>query len=329
MLEESIRLKEKLVIIYGVRRVGKTSLLHVFLNEKKVPYILVDVRDIYSENGYISLPAICEALISEFERFTGRLGFNERNIFDGDSHESLTKVLRTINEWSANKRMNFVIAFDEAQYLRLGGKTKYDGIIAWSLDNLSNVGYILTGSEIGMLKDFLNYEDAKAMLYGRFKTEITLGRFDGELGKQFLRKGFKEQKLKIEEAELDNAIAQLDGIAGWLTYYGYYRGVKKLPYSKAMENVYNEGSKIVLDEVNRLLSKSRGRYLSLLKAIAEGIGSWAEIKRYITAKSGSISDTRLSSLLDSLIKFGFIEKIENTYKITDPMLLHEMKKLSL
>lgn len=328
-LGESIRLGERLVVIYGVRRVGKTSVLHVFLNEKKVPYILIDIRDIYFENGYVSLPVICENIINEFEGFIGKLGFETDKIFDAGAYESLTKTLKAINEWSKGRKLNFVIAFDEAQYLRLGGKTKYDGIIAWSMDNLSNITYILTGSEIGVLKDFLNYEDVKAPLYGRFRNEITVGRFDAERSKKFLSKGFEEQGLKVEKVELDNVVAQIDGIAGWLTYYGYFRSVKKLAYEKAMERVYAEGSKITMDEVDRLLSKSRGRYLHLLKAVAEGIDSWAEIKRYITAKAGKIPDTRLASLLDSLLKFGFIEKDGNSYRIVDPILLHGLKKISL
>jgi hypothetical protein len=328
-LAESIRLRERLVVIYGVRRVGKTSILRVFLNEKKAPYILIDIRDIYFENGYVSLPVICENIINEFEGFIGKLGFETGKTFDSSAYESLTKTLKTINEWSGSKKLSFVIAFDEAQYLRLGGKTKYDGIIAWSVDNLPNITYILTGSEIGVLKDFLNYEDVKAPLYGRFRNEITVGKFAAERSREFLSKGFEEQGLKVEKAELDDAVAQIDGIAGWLTYYGYYRVVKKLPREKAMGKVYTEGSKIAMGEVERLLSKSRGRYLHLLKAMAEGIDSWAEIKRYITAKAGKISDTRFASLLDSLLKFGFIEKDGNSYRIVDPILLHGLKKLSL
>ncbi len=328
-LWEAVRLKERLVVIYGVRRVGKTSVLRVFLNEKRVPYILIDIRDIYFENGYVSLPVICGNVISEFEGFIGKLGFETDKIFDAGAYESLTKALRAINGWSISNKLNFVIAFDEAQYLRLGGKTKYDGIIAWSMDNLSNITYILTGSEIGMLKDFLNYEDVKAPLYGRFRNEITIGRFDTERSKEFLSKGFEEQGLKVGKAELSDVVAQIDGIAGWLTYYGYCRSVKKLPFGRAIEKVYAEGSKITMDEVGRLLSKSRGRYLNLLKAVAEGIDSWAEIKRYITAKAGKIPDTRLASLLDSVLKFGFIEKDGNSYKIIDPILLQGLKKLSL
>ncbi len=94
-----------------------------------------------------------------------------------------------------------------------------------------------------------------------------------------------------------------------------------------MEKVYKEGSEIVMDEIDKLLSRSKGRYLNILKAIAEGIDSWAAIKRYLTVKSGKIPDIRFTSLLHSLLKFGFIEKQGDSYKLIDPILLHELKKI--
>lgn len=326
LLEESVRLKEQLIIIYGVRRVGKTSLLHVFLNEKKIPYILLDVRDAYFESGYVSLPVICERVIGEFQAFTDKLGLG-RIEFGADAYESLTKTLRAIDEWCKDKKTHFVMAFDEAQYLRLGGKTRYDGVIAWSLDNLPNITYVLTGSEVGMLKDFLRYDDVKAPLYGRFKSEISVNRFDHAKSMEFLREGFREQGVEVEDEELQGAIGKIDGIAGWLTYYGHYRGVKRLAYGKAIDKVYAEGSEIVMAEIGGLLSKSRRRYLYLLKAIAEGIDSWANIKRYVVAGSGTISDTRFTVLLESLVKFGFVEKEGMSYKITDPVTAYSVRRM--
>lgn len=110
-LGNSIRSKEKLIVIYGVRRVGKTSLLHVFLNEKEVPYILIDIRDIYFEEGYISLPSICSKIINEFTDFTkNKLGIDTEGIFDSNAYESLTKTLKIINNWCKDKHLNFVIS---------------------------------------------------------------------------------------------------------------------------------------------------------------------------------------------------------------------------
>ncbi|WP_234394319.1 hypothetical protein [Thermococcus piezophilus] len=60
--------------------------------------------------------------------------------------------MEALNEYGEEKR-RVVIAFDEAQYLRFGGATKYDGIIAYAVDNLKNLTFILTGSEVGLLFD--------------------------------------------------------------------------------------------------------------------------------------------------------------------------------
>ena len=66
------------------------------------------------------------------------------------------------------------------------------------------------------------------------------------------------------------------------------------------------------------------RYLYILKAIAEGINSWAEIKSYVTSKSGNIADTRFAYLLDALIKPGFVDKTAGRYSITDPVMRKAM-----
>lgn len=325
-IADAIKNKEKLVVIYGLRRVGKTSLLHVFLNEKEIPYVLIDVRSLYLENGYVSMQTLCKAITNEFEGFVEKTGLAMKHPFETEDYEDITKALKKINRWCIEKSVIFVIAFDEAQYLRFGGRTKYDMLIAWSIDNISNIAYILTGSEIGMLKEFLKYNDVKAPLYGRFRDEIAIERFDEKNGKEFLIRGFDEVHIKPSEEELNDTIAKIDGIAGWLTYYGNYRGVKKLSHNAAIQKVYAEGSKVALAELYSLIAKSRNRYLHILKAIANGIDSWAGIKDYVSFKYGKISDARFSSLLESLVKFGFVEKTERLYKIMDPVLLRAIKE---
>lgn len=46
--------KERLIIIYGVRRVGKTSLLKVALSEAAIPYAYIDIRGMYDKSGNVS-----------------------------------------------------------------------------------------------------------------------------------------------------------------------------------------------------------------------------------------------------------------------------------
>ena len=218
----------------------------------------------------------------EFEEFVEKLGISPNVSFKADVYENIIATLKAINQWCAGKSVRFVIAFDEAQYLRFGGRVKYDMMIAWSIDNLSNIAYILTGSEVGVLKEFLKYSNIKAPLYGRFRDEIIVERFSEENGKEFLTKGFSEAHIKPVESELYDTIEKIGGIAGWLTYYGNYRAIKKLSHKIAIEKVYSEGSKIVIGELDSLIAKSRNRYLYILKAMSNDITSWSGIKDYIT-----------------------------------------------
>ena len=84
----------------------------------------------------------------------------------------------------------------------------------------------MTGSEVGLLFDFLKFNAPNAPLFGRYHHDIVLGRFSPELSAEFLRRGFDEGEVKVSEREIKGAIEELDGIVGWLALYGYVRGMK-------------------------------------------------------------------------------------------------------
>lgn len=324
---------ERLTVVYGLRRVGKTSLIHAFLNKKEAPYMLIDARRIYQEHASIPKGALYEAVSAEFIDFVEKLGLETVESLTQKyplifADKKLSSLLKGMNDWCRDGRLVYVIVFDEAQYLRFGGSVRYDMLLAWSIDNLSNLSYVLTGSEVGMLKEFLKYDDVDAPLYGRFRNEIVLGKFDKEMSKDFLAEGFKETHKRIAPSEISAAADSIDGIAGWLTYYGYYRGVKGMDHEEALGKVFEEGSQLSTKEIEGLISKSRKRYVLALKAIAAGNANWAEIKMYVTVKGGAISDTRLGALLQSLVKFGIIEKTrDDSYVTNDPIIAHAIKKL--
>ncbi len=326
-LEGALKRRERLIVVYGLRRVGKTSLIRAMLNEKEFPYIFIDLKEIYYEHTSVPLSALAEAMAEEFVKFASGLGLDPENFSGGLIDNSITSLLKGINEWCKGKGVFFVIALDEAQYLRYAGRVRYDGIIAWSVDNLSNIAYVLTGSEIGMLRDFLRYEDANAPLYGRFRDEIYLDRFGRKESTGFLSAGFKKSGVKATEAEIEDAVESIGGIVGWLAYYGYYRCALGLDHKEAVAKVFEEGSRILANEVGRLIARSRRRYIYVLKAIANGIDRWSEIKPYVSAKGERVSDTILSSLLRNLVKLGLVEKVGETYAINDPIEARMIKKL--
>jgi len=68
-----------------------------------------------------------------------------------------------------------VIVLDEAQELR--AYPQWRNLLAWSSDTLENVTFVVTGSEVGVLEDFLQLSDADSPLHGRARLKIKLSRF--------------------------------------------------------------------------------------------------------------------------------------------------------
>ncbi|AFL65938.1 AAA family ATPase [Desulfurococcus amylolyticus] len=336
---ESLHLNERLIIVSGPRRIGKTSFIRVALSESKYPYLIIDVREIHGVYGSVSKYSLYSK-IAEFLTSQMRLSKKLSSIFldfikrikifkvSGISIEvipakrlpDVTVLLRSLDECSAENDTRFILAFDEAQYLRFSGGVRYDEIIAWSIDNLENITIVVTGSEVGVLKDFLRLENPESPLYGRYRREIVLERYTRDKSLEFLEKGFSELSLQVQRSELEEAVDLVDGIPGWLTLYGYYRGVRRLGHSEALTAVFSEGSKFIKDEVTRIIASSRGRYLGILEAIARGARTWKQIKVYLMYRTGPITDARFTELLTTLVKYGLVVKTNNEYKIADPVL---------
>ncbi len=345
-LLKAVRLGEQLIIVYGIRRIGKSSLVKVAMRELPLPYVLIDVRKIYFRANMVTEQYLVEEIVDVFRKhmkWYEKIGFNIREVLGKvkkvrvkdyeieiapPAKLSIIKLLEAVDSWCGRHGSKFIFVFDEAQYLRFSN-IRYDGILAWAIDNLDNISFILTGSEVGVLRDFLRIEDAKAPLYGRYRREMYLKRFSEEESTGFLRTGFKELGVRVTDREVAEAVEILDGIVGWLTYYGYYRGIVGLSHKEAVNKVLHEGSKLVLSELEKIIAPSRRRYLAILKAIAQGAESWSDIKAYVTVRTGHISDKRFTELLKKLAKYGYIAKENNKYRILDPIVRETCKALEI
>ena len=186
----------------------------------------------------------------------------------------------------------------------------------------------MTGSEVGVLRDFLRLDDPKSPLFGRYVHEIKLDRFTPEQSMEFLRRGFSELGMSVSDDELSEVVKYVNGIPGWLTLYGHYRGVVGLGHREALAKVFDLGTKLVMEELSKVIAPSRRRYLAILEAVTHGMSRWSQIKTYVTAKTGPITDRRFTDLLTKLVKYSILEKKNNKYKITDPMTQHALKHLS-
>lgn len=340
---EAIELGETLILLLGIRRLGKSSLLNVALSESGKPFSKIDVRSLYFTHGSIPQELLARKLLEGFlKSLKGRdkvrmelvnalsrvKGVKVSGIqVEFDEKPDLAGLLERLDAWGEKTGRRVIIAFDEAQYLRLSG-IRYDGLIAYAVDNLPNLTFVLTGSEVGMLHDFIGLDNPKKPLFGRYAREITLKRFSREQSGDFLRRGFEELGVRVREEEIKKAVEKLDGIVGWLTLYGYLRGVRKLPEKDALDELFERAKALVLDELSALTRYS-ARYWFILKAVALGNSSWSSIKEYVEFKAGKINDAKFSALLKNLVKYGYLEKGENGYSIPDPVVKEVIKRANL
>lgn len=312
----------KLIVLSGLRRTGKTSLLKVSLNESKRKFVFVDSRlaPYTDRNLFLEFlskeisKVISTSKISKVGLSVGNDLLKGKVDFQFNDYSDLLSILKIAND------QKIILAFDEAQYL---AKINFDEIIASIFDNFNNITLILTGSEIGLLYDFLGTKNNKAPLFGRLFTELTTERFSKEKSIDFLKKGFEENNLMINNSELYATIDKLDGIIGWTTYYGYLRVVDRKTHLNALEQVINLGAKTAFEELDKFLinRKARDKYLLLIKEISLGNNTWTQLKKRLKQKFNKINDSQLNTYINALLYHGFIEKKERIYYVGDPLLI--------
>lgn len=316
-----------IMVITGVRRIGKSSILNVFLNEISYPSIVLDLRALKNNYGLKEFYEILsqgissklEKLIDIIKNITAiRIAGNEIEIkWRGKDALNLTSFFDHLN------RKRIIIAFDEAQKLRGPRSNEILNAIAHSYDYNKNVSFIFTGSEVGLLYDFLKMNDASSPLYGRYYYNLTVERFPKDVSKGFLISGFKEYNMSVTEEDLEEAISFFDGIPGWLTFYGneVVMGLKRFDVIKEM------AVNLAKNELESLI-KTRGskRYATVLHGIALGENSWSRIKRYAEEREKTtISSSILSNILGTLEELSIIKN----YEFIDPVYREAAKRLDL
>jgi len=343
-LESYVKSGSPLILCLGVRRIGKTSLLKVFLNEHGYPHVYINARKL-SEYGYsvsglyrlfseaLSNTKLLNKLASylktlrgvRVEVFGASLGVE----LDWRRREpSISSVLEKLNSYAEDRNTYFLIVIDEAQELRfLKGYNKLDfrQVIAYSYDNLRNVKFILSGSEVGLLYEFLDIDNYASPLYGRARDEVVLSRFSREDSARFLEMGFSEAGLQAPKEAIEEAVEALNGIPGWLALYGY-RAVQSKRFDVVKE-VLEEAVKMALGELEKIVQSGK-LYRHILRAVAMGCRSWSEIKRCIEAWTGvSIPSKTLYHSLARLQALSILTKEDNEYSFTDPMYREAAKRL--
>jgi AAA+ ATPase superfamily predicted ATPase len=343
-LKESI-LKVPITLLLGIRRVGKTSVLRVALNELKTPYLYLDLRVLEGE-GYSKVAfyrLLSEAFSSTVSRW-GRLinylrgvrgvevrGFRVELDWREESL-TLTRMLNNLNRFGEEAEGGFVVvAFDEAQILRYlsGGKGRVDfgNILAYAYDNLPNLRFVLTGSEVGLLLNTLRLDDASSPLYGRYVKIVKLERFSKEKSIEFLVRGFEEAGMRVGDDILQKIYEKVDGVVGWLAYFGFSMIESRNPTVEAVNEVAEKALKLVKEELDKVFRRSR-YYAYILKAISLDISTWSGIKRAVEAWLGRpLQNAQITRLIETLVELSIVEKRNGYYAISDPLIAEYSRTL--
>lgn len=232
----------------------------------------------------------------------------------------LSDMFEKLNSFAQHSTNHFVVFIDEAQYLRFYGSRGGEELLAslaYCYDDLNRVRFILTGSEVGVLQDFLKLDDPNSFLYGRAMGFLTIKSFTFERSIEFLKRGFEEFGEKVD-IDLAQIVEQIDGVPGYLVLFGM-KYISTKNRDEALQEVFPIMQSMLEKELSEL-SKRSPRYMKILKAIANGANSWSSLKNILHAEGDFISDSRMYEALEKLQKMSLIEKTSDGYKISDKLL---------
>lgn len=293
----------------GIRRIGKTSVLKTFLSETRGIYI--DMRGV---RRILELEErVTDALNSSIGKFRKLLegirginiaGFSVEVRWRGRDSISLYGLLEELDK----KGERIVVVFDELQSARVPVSFELKKLLAYSYDNLEHVTFVVAGSEVGLLRDFIGVDKPSSPLYGRHVHELVVERFTREESIEFLRRGFEEEGVQPPQDVIESAVDLFDGIVGWLTIFGrnYSDGVVD------MERLKDMAVGMAVEELSKLSEREK----TVLKAIASGCDSWSKVRSYIAERKGVVvPKATLTRTIEKLEKLSIIKD----YKFPDPI----------
>jgi AAA+ ATPase superfamily predicted ATPase len=347
------RARAPLIVVTGLRRTGKTSLIQTALNESTLPHLTLTGME-FAGMPTITMRDIFRVLESRLnqaieeekgwrEKFIEALGgirwlrMNSKppwihfewtkptRVFD------LSDIIHALDGLANRNKTKFVLVIDEAQEFRKLMGYRIQALLAYIFDNVKNIQMIVSGSQVGLLHNFLATDDPRAPLFGRGTTEVRVPRIPNDLAIDFLEKGFEQTSIEPKREIIELAADKLDGIIGWLTLFGSKSVERGSPSPEVLEEVFKEGSRLEAEELKNFLrtrEQARKRYIRILLSAARlGRSRWTDLKEELEFREKKrITDRTFSDLLGSLVDAGFLEKTEDgAYSVPDPILLRALK----
>lgn len=269
--------KFEFAIVYGRRRVGKTSLIKKFCENKKSIYFLSR-----EASGEINLKNFSKDVFSVVaQSFTGMSNFN-------DWESALDYI------YKISKDERIILVIDEYPYLA-GGFKSISSILQAHIDEQfkeSKLFLILCGSSMSFMENqVLGY---KSPLYGRRTAQFKILPFNFFSSRQFLKEFSPEDQ------------AVLYGITGGIPEY-LNQIEAKLSVKENIIRLFLTPSGHFYEEPTNLIKqelREPSTYNGIIEAIAEGSSKLNEI----ATKGGKLESNKCAKYLRSLINLGIAKR---------------------
>jgi hypothetical protein len=327
-----------LIVVTGLRRTGKTSFVNVAVGECGCPSAILDLRGLPFNPSSADVVRRLEAAFRRIDRkwfsdlsealrhLKGVSVLGSELSFEwGKAGVDLAELFGEIDSWAEKKKKKFVIAFDEIQVIR--GDKWMLRFLAHVADSYHNVVVVVTGSEVGVLFDFLGFDQPSSPLYGRHFVQVQMKNFSASMAKEFLVSGFKQIKLEPSLEVLEYVVKRLDGVPGWLTLFGVRCRDRNACSRELVDEVASEAGKLAREEVLKIVALSR-RYGVILNFVAKvGEASWSQIKSVVETKEArSVTNHAVSTLIRNLVNMGIMLKADSKYAISDALLIEGIRE---
>ncbi len=282
-----------LIILYGRRRIGKSTLLNEIISKKDV-YFLADMRE-----TPLQIRELQKQISERYKDFANIIIPNWDALFT------------TLKNFIRNP---FTLVMDEFPYL-VKNAPELPSIIQKEIDmgNLSDINLILCGSSQSMMTNL--FDSAKSPLYGRASSIIKLG---------YLSVFHLQKLLNISAEKAVEEYSIWGGVPRyWVErtkYNSLFKAAEYLVLSK-YSLFYDEPIILFLDEMRTSMQSN-----SILSLVGNGVNKLSEIAGRLGKPA-----TNLSKPLQLLIELSYLkrevpfgEKEKNAkrslYKIADPFL---------
>lgn len=285
--------------LYGQRRIGKTSLIEMFRNDKSHKFIVLFASDSDDE-------LLRQSFCTQFYDQTGiPCSYND---WDG--------FFKAIGDYFGNEKG--MIAIDEYPNIVLtrDSKRKRTDFVS-KLQKAIDYQYkhqqftlLLTGSNVTFMEKEIN--DTKAPLYERHTFQLKLFKFEWDEALLPLKNIDVFEKAKI--------LALTNTYPLYLSYID-----DKLSFDDNLDNLFYKRDAVFVDDPSKLFTSATadsGFYASILHSISNGIDTISGIGEVLKAETGKVSKYMDELLNASIVrkKTVFMSSKQTYYVINDPML---------